>query len=186
MALLADPRHEAFVHHLMSGKSAIDAYVAAGFKRNNGNAGRLYHKPEVQARVAEMKQEAAEKAGITVQRVLEELGRVGFSDIRKLFDENGRLRRVEDLDEETAAFVSSVKVVTRRVQGGDEGEVEHVAEIKQWDKLSALEKIGKHLGMFTDKVEHSGPGGAPLVETADPAEVARRVAFLLAKGVKKA
>jgi phage terminase small subunit len=40
--------------------------------------------------------------------------------------------------------------------------VEHVHKLKVWDKNSALEKIAKHLGMFIDRHEHSGPGGAPI------------------------
>lgn len=36
------------------------------------------------------------------------------------------------------------------------------------DKLSALEKIGKHLGMFTDKIEHIGKiGGGSIKEMSD-------------------
>lgn len=29
----------------------------------------------------------------------------------------------------------------------------------------ALELLGKHLGLFKDKVEHSGPGGGPIEVT---------------------
>ena len=34
--------------------------------------------------------------------------------------------------------------------------------IRTGDKLKALELLGKHLGMFKDVVEHSGPGGGPI------------------------
>ena len=60
------------------------------------------------------------------------------------------------MDDVTAATVSSIEVVTRKVPGGEEAEVEHVAKIKTWDKQTALVNIGRHLGMFTDKIEHSG------------------------------
>lgn len=35
-------------------------------------------------------------------------------------------------------------------------------EVKMHDQLNALEKVGRHLGMFTDKTELSGPDGKPL------------------------
>ena len=39
----------------------------------------------------------------------------------------------------------------------------------------ALELLGKHIGMFSDRVEHSGPGGGPVqhsieVTIVDPSE----------------
>ena len=33
---------------------------------------------------------------------------------------------------------------------------------KQNDKLKALELLGKHLKLFTEKVEHTGEGGGPV------------------------
>lgn len=55
--------------------------------------------------------------------------------------------------EESYAPGETISCVTRSI---GEGEVEHVHKIKVWDKNSALEKIAKHLGMFIERVEHSG------------------------------
>ncbi len=64
--------------------------------------------------------------------------------------------------------------------------IEHVHKIRLWDKNSALEKIGKHLGMFPTKVEMSGKDGGP-IETVElsPLEAARRLAFAWAKGLRE-
>lgn len=35
-------------------------------------------------------------------------------------------------------------------------------EVKMHDKVAALTKVGQHLGMFTDRVEHTGKGGGPI------------------------
>lgn len=182
MTTLENPRYERLAQELAGGATAHAAHTAAGFAPCRKNAARLAKSPKVQARVAEILGQAAERVEITQAMVLAELAKVGFSDIRKLFGPGGALKRVEDLDDETAAFVSSVKVVTRRVPGGDEGEVERVSEIKQWDKLSALDKIGKHLGMFTEKVEHTGKDGGP-IEIGDT-DLARLIAFQLTKAAK--
>lgn len=34
--------------------------------------------------------------------------------------------------------------------------------VKMGEKLKALELLGKHVGMFTDRIEHSGPKGGPI------------------------
>ena len=40
---------------------------------------------------------------------------------------------------------------------------------KTADRISALEKLGKHLGMFKEKIEHSGPDGVPFTFKLDRA-----------------
>jgi len=102
---------------------------------------------------------------VTVARVLQELSRLGFSDIRQAFDEQGNLLQPDQWSDAFAASVSSLEVVTRTLPGcGDDeaAKVEYVHKIKIWDKNSALEKIAKHLGMFVDRIEHSGPYGGPI------------------------
>ena len=43
--------------------------------------------------------------------------------------------------------------------------------IRVLDKLAALDKLGRHLGMFVDRHEHTGPGGGPItIEQADEAK----------------
>ncbi|RVG81336.1 terminase small subunit [Sinorhizobium meliloti] len=153
MPVLKNARHEKFAQELAKGKTADEAYQLAGFKPNRGNAARLNANESIQARVAEIQGKGALKAEATVERVLKELSRIGFSDLRRVFDANGRLLRPEEWDDDTAAAVASVEVVTRNI--GD-GEVEHVHKIKVWDKNSALEKLAKYLGMFIERVEHSG------------------------------
>lgn len=159
MAALKNAKHEAFAQGLAKGLSADEAYAKAGFKPNRGNASRLKANESIAARVDELVGKGAEKAEATVERVLKELSRIGFSDLRNVFTEGGHLRHPSTWDDATAAAISSIKVITRPAGGVDEDgnkEVEHVHEIKLWDKNSALEKIAKHLGMFIERHEHSG------------------------------
>ena len=159
MAALKNAKHEAFAQGLAKGLSADEAYARAGFKPNRGNASRLKANESIAARVDEIVGKGAERAEATVERVLKELSRIGFSDLRNVFTEGGHLRHPSTWDDATAAAISSIKVITRPAGGVDEDgnkEVEHVHEIKLWDKNSALEKIAKHLGMFIERHEHSG------------------------------
>lgn len=183
MPILDNARHERFAQEIASGKTIDEAYQLAGFAANRGNASRLNADESIRARVAELLNNAAEQVEITQARVLAELGKIGFSDIRKLFTPGGNLRPVHDLDDDAAACLSSIEVVTKKVPGGEEAEVEHVAKLKLWDKRAALVDIGKHLGMFTERVEHTGKDGGP-IEIGDT-DLARLTVFLLSKEAKK-
>lgn len=186
MPTLHNVRYERFAQAIVDGLNARDAYKEAGFAPNDGNCIRLKQRPEVQARIAELIEMAADRVVVDKARVIAELAKIGFADFRKLHTATGALKRIEDIDDETAGAIAGIEVVTRRLPGGDEGEVEHVAKIKMWDKPSALVNLGKHLGMFTEKVEHSGPNGGPIA-TTDPTniELARLIAFTLTKASRE-
>ena len=90
------------------------------------------------------------------QRLLAELQRIGFVDIRKLFNDDGSIRNVSELSDEVAAAVAGIDIQEARFdKDGDEVEP-RTRKIKLVDKLKAIELLGKNLKMFTDKHEHSG------------------------------
>jgi phage terminase small subunit len=102
--------------------------------------------------------------------VVQELAKIGFSDLRNMVTDKGSLVDPNEWDDKTAAAIASIEVVTA---SGDRGKdedgrkvVEHVHKIKMWDKNSALEKLAKHLGMYApDKIEHTGKDGGPIETT---------------------
>jgi phage terminase small subunit len=156
MTVLSNPKHERFAQALAKGISASEAYVAAGYKESRSAASRLSTNVNVEARVAELVGKGAERSEVTVARVLTEMARLGFSDIRQAFNAAGNLKHPDEWSDEFAASVASIEVVTRNTGQKDEDgrpEIEHIHKIKVWDKNSALEKIAKHLGMFVDKSE---------------------------------
>lgn len=60
---------------------------------------------------AEGKRHQSEETGLDAIRVLEELRRIAFSDVRRLFDDDGRLRDIHTLNAEDAACVAAVEVL---------------------------------------------------------------------------
>lgn len=148
-------QQEAFARAVAEGKSQAEAYRTAYPRSNDwkdsavwSEASRLMAAPKVSARVAELRAEISKAAQVEVVQVVKELAAVTFSDVRALFDANGSLLPIHALPDSVAAAVSSVKVVTKRVPGTDPVEVEHVTEIKLWDKNSAADKLMKHLGGY--------------------------------------
>src|ERR1700761_1257792 len=181
MAVLPNPRHERFAQEIAKGTSVDRAYQIAGYAPNSGNARRLKQDERVVKRIEALLSEqrhihekgacrAIEKTGMTIGRVIEELAKIGFADIRKAVQWRGELTREEDnpdggdilvikeifsnhvrlidsdkLDEATAAAIAEVR---QSPTGG--------LSIKLHDNRAALVDIGRHLGAFPTKVEVSG------------------------------
>jgi hypothetical protein len=55
--------------------------VTAGYAKNDGNAARLNGNEKVRSRNEELLSEGAAKAGVTVQRIVDELAKVGFANM---------------------------------------------------------------------------------------------------------
>lgn len=91
------------------------------------------------------------------ERFLLELKRIGLSDIRKIFKEDGSILPAHKWPSEVAAYVSSIEVVEEfEGSGKDKEQVGWNKKVKLWNKERALELLGKNLHLFMDKVEHSG------------------------------
>src|SRR5437660_12310275 len=84
MGVLINLRHERFAQARAQGKAANEAYAMAGYKANDGNASRLKGNERISARVQEIVGRAAERAEVSLERVLRELAAIAFSDIRKV------------------------------------------------------------------------------------------------------
>lgn len=163
MPVLSNPKHERFAQELAKGATAEAAYAKAGYAASRKNAQRLRTNEGVQSRVEQILSQAAEKAGVTVERIADELVKIGFADIRKAVrwgdgvvvkDDDGTEHIVSDvsliasdqIDDATACAISEVSKTKDGVK------------IKFHDKLSALEKLGKFVGMFKDRLELSSDG----------------------------
>jgi hypothetical protein len=72
MGELANPRYERFAQELAAGNTADGAYEAAGYRKHRGNAARLSANERIKDRVRQIQAMGAERAGITVQSLIDE------------------------------------------------------------------------------------------------------------------
>jgi phage terminase small subunit len=173
MPPLHNPRHEIFAQELAKGKSQGEAYALAGFKPSEQHACRLAKHGKVAARVSELHEAAAKRTGASIESVIAELLCIAEADIGEAVEWNGETVTVLD----SKSLPQGVRRAISEVRKTRDG-----VAIKFHSKTSALEMLGRYLGMFRDRVEHSGPGGGP-IETRElsPLEAGRRIAFALEK-----
>ena len=164
------PKQARFVQEYLIDLNATQAAIRAGYSEDTARSQgqRLLTNVDIASAAEAALANREKRTEITADRVLKELARIGLSDLRNVFTEAGHLKHPGSWDDATAAAIASVKVVTRPSGGVDDDgnkEVEHIHEIKMWDKNSALEKIAKHLGMFVDRHEITGKDGGPIEVT---------------------
>lgn len=91
------------------------------------------------------------------ERTMQELMAIATHDIKDIFDEDGRLKPIEQWPDATRAAVAGFEVEELYAsKGSDRVQSGWNKKVKLADKLRALELIGRNLGAWKDKVEHSG------------------------------
>jgi len=158
-------KQQRFVEEYLVDLSATQAAIRAGYSEKT--AGRTGHenlkKPEIAEAIQQRIGERSERTQLTADEVVLQLARMGMADVRKLFTPQGQLKPVHELDDDTAAAIQSIEVVTKTIPmpGDEPPEVEYLHKIKMVDKIKPLELIGKHmgkqLGQWAEKheVEHT-------------------------------
>ncbi len=135
------PRQRRFVEEYLVDLNAAQATKRAGYAY--GSAWRVMRNPEVVAGIEKAQAARAERTRVTADKVVEELAKVAFGDPRRLFSwgpDGVILRESSELTEAEAAIVSEISE-TRTAAGGSR-------KIKLRCKLTALNALGKHLGLF--------------------------------------
>lgn len=157
---------EKFAQHYFRFGHREKAVVYAGFncktKQDKSNsaavtANRLLRDSYVCRRLTEMMDRAAATVFLSKRKVLSEAARVAFCDPRKLFDPEGRLIPITDLDDNTAASIAKVKVTTEWEDGEDgKKAVGTTTEVTFWPKVAALDLLAKYYKLYEKDEKESG------------------------------
>lgn len=158
--MLTGPQ-ETFAAGVAQGLSQAQAYrnaypSSAKWKNESvwKRASELAAHREVSGRVQELLRKAAANNEVTGERVVREIARIAFFDIRKLVRDDGTPIPIKGLDDDTAAAIAGLDVA--RVGNAMIGEAE-VLKFRISDKNAALEKLAKHLGLFEKDNKQQAP-----------------------------
>lgn len=185
----------------MVDRNRTQAAIRVGYSEKSAEVqgSRLYRNAKVRQRINELTAAQEKRVEVNSDEILQELKRLGYSDIRILFDEQGALKPIKEWPDDVARAVASVKV-REEFEDRHRGTtceqcsrqmyrelVGYTKEVKFWSKNDALNSLGKHKKLFTEKHEHSGPDGKPIELKAipkDDKELDARIAALLEKRAK--
>jgi phage terminase small subunit len=99
-----------------------------------------------------LRNEQQHRTQITSDRVLQELAKIGFANFKNYLDESNNIVGLDTMNTEITAAVQSIQIERKTI---GEQPVD-ITKFKLHDKLHALELIGKHLGMFVDRIKNEG------------------------------
>ena len=160
-----------FVAEYLIDLNATQAAIRAGYSPKTAYAigEQNIRKPSIQAALKNAMKNREKRTEVTADKVVTELAKIAFANgtnfarivtgtrKKKVWNEDLEDYDEIDVDEQFVQFVDTdtlsddEKAVISAVK-----ETRHGIAVESYDKVRALELLGKHLGMFKDKIELSG------------------------------
>lgn len=162
------PKQIRFVDEYMVDFNATQAAIRAGYKAKTAHVigAENLRKPKIAEEIARRQKDLQKRTEVSQDRVVKELARIAFANIADYLHVETQTRTKDDGTEVTYQTVmfnetqelsadqrAALAVVKQSVNG---------FELKLHDKIKALELLGRHIGMFNDKLSLSGSDGGPL------------------------
>lgn len=151
---VATGKRARFAHEYLKDRNGTQAALRAGYPPGSAasQASRLLRDPRVRAIIDAGEQQVQAKAGITAEMILEELRSIACADLAEAYDEDGRLKPIREMPLDVRKAIAAVEETD---SGG--------RKLRRWDKVKALELLGKHVGAWKDRLQLEGEGGGPVV-----------------------
>ena len=144
------PKRARFVEEYLIDLNATQAAIRAGYSERTAysQGQRLLKDVDVASALTQARTARSKRTEITQDMVLKELGKIAFGDQRGVMGwgaDGVTLRESSELTDDEAAMVAEV-AETKTKDGGS-------IRLKTNDKVGALQLVGKHLGMFADRLK---------------------------------
>lgn len=143
-------KQKLFVEEYLLDLNATQAAIRAGYSPETAGAigAENLKKPQIQNAIARAMAERSRRTGVNAERVVLELAKIAFANAGDLIDAQDATVR-DGASREDLAAIQSIKVK-------DMGDMGIEREVRLADKLKALELLGRHLGMFSDRLRVDG------------------------------
>lgn len=142
-----------FVGEYLVDFNATAALMRCGWSPHTANQNSVYflRKPHVRAAIEKSIKRMEAHTVVSATRILEEVLRIATADPRRAMNDDGSMKQLQELDEDTARAVASLEVVTKPGRGEEPPTITH--KLKFWDKGRATDTLLKSLGKLIDGVQ---------------------------------
>ena len=169
-------KQKTFIGEYLVDLNATAAAIRAGYSAKNADkiAYNLMQNPRIKDALDIARAKLSRRVGISQERVVNEYAKIAFADIKDFVDFRTEKTFVGQDDDGNPVFdykqIVDVKP-SSEVDGTLISEVsiarDGTLKFKLHDKGAALDKLGKHLGMFVDRHEVTGKDGGPITTALD-------------------
>lgn len=152
------PQHQAFVHAYLESFNATQSAIKAGFNPTHAKAYgyQLLQRSDIKTEIERFTKMKADYVKVEQFQLVEQLTKIAFADITDYITWNHEeVNFVQDLD-----YVDGQVVAEVYAHNGKR-------KIRLHDKLKAIELLGKHLGLFSERIN---VGGVVTVQIVDDIE----------------
>lgn len=140
-------RESRFVAEYLIDQKQTDAAIRAGFSPRSAKqyASVLMQKPHIKAAIEKGMAKLMNKLEISAERIRLERARLAFFNPKQLYNEDGSLKPIHELDDDTAAAIAGMDIETI---GSGKKAITRTAKIKLTNKNESLTALEKMEGMY--------------------------------------
>ena len=159
------PKQRIFADEYLADLSlnATAAYKRAGYKHRNDNvaaveASKLLRNPKVAAYIEKRMQDRQQRVEIDADYVIKRLQEIDQMDVFDILNDDMSLKPISQWPRTWRLSISGIDL-SELVMGGESEQdrtVRLLKKIKWPDKVKNLELLGRHFGIFNDKLDVSG------------------------------
>jgi phage terminase small subunit len=157
--MILTPKQQRFVDEYLIDLNATKAAIRAGYsaKTAHSQGERLLRHVEVSAAISAAKKARAERAEVDADYVLKRMIEIDQMDVLDIMDDDMAIKPVSEWPKVWRQYLSGFDLAEMFDGRGEQREMIGILKKIKWpDKVKNLELLGRHFGMFKDKVEHSG------------------------------
>ncbi|AFH14950.1 terminase small subunit [Cronobacter sakazakii] len=150
-------KQEMFCREYLIDLNATQAAIRAGYsvKTANRTASENLSKPDIQNRIAELKNKRNEDVGINAAYVLQRLVEIDQMDVADILNDDGSLKAVSQWPRCWRITLQGIDLASTIRNFDEETEETILKKIKWPDKVKNLELLGKHVDVqaFREQVK---------------------------------
>ena len=178
-------RQRAFVAEYVQDFNATQAAIRVGYSSATAGsiAGQLLQTPKIREAIDTASAVRTARTDFKGDKVVAEMSALAHSDLSHyVIDDLGNVTLADGAPPDAMKAVQSIKKKIKTTVKDGASTTEYDVELRLWDKPTPLKLMGRHVGLFPDKVEVTGPGGGALqVQGMTDEEIAKRAVELAAQ-----
>jgi phage terminase small subunit len=143
-------RQSRFVEEYLVDLNGKQAAIRCGYSKvtAEAQASRLLRNVQVRVALEDALKARSKRTEVTADRVLNELAKIAFSNMKDYWPQPGERVDLSRLDEDRTA---AIKEITIEEKVDRAGVLHRHIHLRLHDKIGALNSLARHLGLFTDR-----------------------------------